>query len=97
MATSNGRKPTRARARRQTTQTIAEIELRAAEIEHAEREAMTELVAFIRELMCTLPPESAFPLRFARAADNIEQFNDAAFDWGASVQAGWLDHITRDD
>jgi leucyl aminopeptidase len=96
MATSNGRKPTRARARRQTTQTIAQIEAKAAEIEHAEREAMTELVAFIRELMCSLPPESRYPLRFARAADNIEQFN-RSFHWGANVQAGWLDGITRED
>jgi hypothetical protein len=73
-AASNGRKTTPARARRSTTQTIAQIEARAAEVREAERDALFDLAEFLRALAVELPVESKLPLKFAESAKALELF-----------------------
>src|SRR4051794_24880595 len=64
--------PTDAPARRQTTQTIAQIEARAAEVAQHEREAVCRIADLLRELAVTLPAESKLPMRFAKTARSID-------------------------
>lgn len=93
MATPNSGKPTPARARR-ATQTIDEIEARAAEIVEAERASLQRLAAFLRNEAVELPVESKMPLRLAKAAKTVSLFVD-----GSSQEAGiscGLDSLIRD-
>jgi hypothetical protein len=59
---------------RATTQTIDQIEAQAAAIEHAECAVMQDLAAWLRERAVELPVESKLPMRFAKAAKDIELF-----------------------
>lgn len=71
MPTADGGKPTRARARRQTTQTIKEIEARIVEVREAENEALLVLVQAMREIAVRLPVQSRLPMILARYATEI--------------------------
>lgn len=93
MATPNSGKPTPARARR-ATQTIDELEARAAEIAEAEREAVCQVAELLRELAVTLPVESELPMRFAKTARMIG--DRRAGDVGNSLAAFDLDELARD-
>lgn len=67
-------KPNPRPRRRATTQTIEQIEAQAAAIEHAECAVMQDLAAWLRERAVELPVESKLPMRFAKAANDIELF-----------------------
>src|SRR4051794_38449787 len=96
MATSNSGKPTPARARRATTQTIEQIEARAAAIDEAERDSLRRLAAFLRDLAVELPVESKLPLQCADAAKTLDQFARPS---GTLMAAGFdcaVDGMIRD-
>lgn len=81
-------------AARGSSQTIDEIEARAAEIAHAEREAVCQVTELLRELAVTLPVESELPMRFAKTARRIDERR--AYDVGNSLAAYDLDELARD-
>lgn len=60
--------------RRATTQTIEEIEARAAEILQAERDVLADLAEWLRAAAVELPVESKLPIRMAKAANNADLF-----------------------
>src|SRR4051794_26072319 len=97
MAARNAAKPTPARARRQSTQTIEQIEARAAEINEVERCALRELAAFLRDRAVELPVESKLPLRFAESAKTLDLF--ARTTGGFPAEIGYdcaIDPVIRD-
>lgn len=96
MAARNAAKPTPARARRQTTQTIEQIEARAAEIVEAERTAMRELAAFLRNRAVELPVESKLPLRFAESAQTLDLFERPGGNLMAAGYSCAMDQMVQD-
>ena len=58
------------------TQTIDQIEARAAAIDRAERDALARLAAFLRDLAVELPVESKLPVEFAKSAKTLGLWRD---------------------
>jgi hypothetical protein len=95
---------------RPTTQTIDQIEARAAEITQAERDVMNDLAEWLRAAAVELPVESKLPVTFARVANDIELFTGrnatipalgvhdvyrAVEDWGREQLREWVANIEK--
>lgn len=91
MATPNR---SRARGAGAVTQTIDQIEARAAEIAEAERSALRDLAEWLRAVAVELPAESKLPLRFSESARTLDLWSTG----GHATTGYWcaMDAMVRD-
>src|SRR5215217_8250307 len=82
-----------------TTQTIEEIERRAADVLEQERQALRALVDCLREIAVRLPVESRLPLDLAKAAGTLELWAElpmtSSMHSGVRTALGWCSPLER--